>query len=80
MMRDSGCSCAAVSAAYVKPEQYLNEYEDLLFMDCIPRTFQKATVYVETKYFSGDLRVLVVDHPVADFVFRNVVTVKGNEQ
>ena len=45
VMRDSGCGFAAVRATYVKPEQYLNEYEDLLLMDCTPRTFQKATVF-----------------------------------
>ena len=79
-MRDSGCGFAAVRATYVKPEQYLNEYEDLLLMDCTPRTFQKATVFVETKYYTGDLKVLVVDNPVVDIVFGNVVKIKGNEQ
>ena len=49
-------------------------------MDCTPRTFQKATVFVETKYYTGDLKVLVVDNPVVDIVFGNVVKIKGNEQ
>ena len=80
VMRDSGCGFADVRPTYVKPEQYLNEYEDLLLMDCTPRTFQKATVFVETKYYTGDLKVLVVDNPVVDIVFGNVVKIKGNEQ
>ena len=80
VMRDSGCGFAAVRATYVKPEQYLNEYEDLLLIYCTPRTFQKATVFVETNYYTGDLKVFVVDNLVVDIVFGNVVKIKGNEQ
>ena len=72
VMHDSGFCFAAVSANYVRPEQYLDEFEDFLLMDCTPRKFQKATVYVETKYFTGNLTVLVVDDPVVDLVFGNV--------
>ena len=71
-MRDSGFSFAAVSAKYVRPDQYLDEYEDILLMDCTPRTFQKAKIEVETKYFAGQLVVFVVENPVVDLIFGNV--------
>ena len=72
VMRDSGFSFAAVGAKFVLPEQYLDEYEDVLLMDCTPRTFQKARIHVNTKYYSGVLEVFVVENPVVDLVFGNV--------
>ncbi len=72
IMRDSGFSFAAVCAKYVLPEQYLDEYEDLLLMDCTPRRFQKARIFVESQYYTGELEVFVVDKPVVDLVFGNV--------
>ena len=40
VMRDSGFSLAAVAKRHVKPEQYLDEYEEALLMDCTPRCYQ----------------------------------------
>ena len=76
VMRDSGFGFAAVSARYVKPEQYIDEYETVLLMDCTPRRFQKAKIEVETDYFTGELVVFVVENPVVDLVFGNVNTVE----
>ena len=72
VMRDSGFSFAAVRAEYVEPEQYLDEFEDLLLMDCTPRRFQKARIQVESEYFTGEVEVFVVENPVVDLVFGNI--------
>ena len=72
VMRDIGFGFAAVRACLVKPELYLNEYDDFLLMDSTERKFQKALISVESKFYTGDLKVLVVDNPVIDLVFGNV--------
>ena len=72
VMRDSGFGLAAVRASLVKQDQYLDKYDDFLLMDCTPRTFQRAQIFVESQYYTGELEVLVVDNPVVDLVFGNV--------
>ncbi len=77
VMRDSGFSFAAVCERYVLPKQYLDEWQEVLLMDCTPRTFQKARIHVETEYSTGYLDVYVVENPVVDLVFGNINDMNG---
>ena len=72
VLRDSGFSKAAARTQYVKPEQYVNEYEHLILMDVTCRTFPKAKLFVDTQYYRGELEVIVIDNPVADLIIGNV--------
>lgn len=74
VMRDTGFASAAVRSSLVKQEDYLDEYEDVYLMDCTQRKFRKAIVDMETKHFSGPLKVLVVDSLVVDCVLGNAIT------
>ena len=71
-MRDSGFNFAAVDARFMQPEQYLQEFEDVLLMDCTPRWFQKARITVESIYYTGYLDVFVIQNPIVDLIFGNI--------
>jgi hypothetical protein len=72
VMRDTGFGNVAVKSKYVKEGDYLDEYEDVLLMDCTPRRFQKAVVELSTDHYKGELKVLVVESLVVDCVVGNI--------
>ena len=72
VMRDTGFGSAAVKSKFVDKENYVDEYGDVHLLDNTRRTFQKAIVEIESKPFTGMLKVLVVDTLVVDCVIGNI--------
>ena len=78
VMRDTGFGYAAVKTKFVNKADYIDEYGDVHLLDNTRRKFQKAVVEVETKPFTGKLKVLVVDTLVVDCVIGNIDGLRDN--
>ncbi|KAK7089584.1 uncharacterized protein [Littorina saxatilis] len=66
-MRDTGANCILVDSKLVPKERYLGQYQNLTLADSSNRKIPIAEVELETPFFSGLTRVLVVKtliHPV----------------
>ena len=72
VMRDTGFASAAVKSKYVRSEDYIDEYENVYLLDSTKRKFQKAWANIESRYFTGKMKMLVVDSLVVDCVIGNV--------
>ena len=72
VMRDTGFGSAAVKSRFVDQENYVDEYGEVHLLDNTRRTFRKAIAEVESKPFTGMLKVLVVDTLVVDCVIDNI--------
>ena len=58
-LRDSGCSTVCVDKRLVKPEQLTGIYKACKLMDGTSKTFETATVALDTPYIKDD-RILVM--------------------
>ncbi|RUS91501.1 hypothetical protein EGW08_000722 [Elysia chlorotica] len=71
-LRDTGCSSAIVREDLVPEENRLEEYTTLILADGTVRNTQRAMVYVDTPYFSGQRRALCMKTPVYDLIIGNI--------
>lgn len=67
-MRDTGASICCVKQDFIQPEQLTGEVQLVKLLDSGIRKFPVAVVKVESRFYSGTTRALVVKEPVADFI------------
>ena len=72
VLRDSGCSSAAVKRAYVTDEQLTGQHSDCVLIDGTVRRFPLASISVDTPIFKGPLLAMVMKDPVCDLIIGNV--------
>ncbi len=72
VLRDSGCSSAAVKQAYVTDEQLTGQHSDCVLIDGTVRRFPLANISVDTPIFKGSLLAMVMKDPVCDLIIGNV--------
>ncbi len=78
VLRDTGCSSAAVRKKLVPEEQMTDRVNTCVLIDGTERRFQLAQVQVDTPYFRGQVEAMVMDNPVYDFILGNVPGVRGS--
>lgn len=76
VLRDTGCSSAAVRASLVKAEQMTGEAHMCILIDGTIRRFPLAKVSVDTPFYVGEVEVMVMKKPICDFVLGNLPGVK----
>ena len=76
VLRDTGCSSVVIKAALVNERQYTGEIQRCIFIDGSVHTFPMAEVYLDTPYFSGHTKAIVIEDPLYPVIIGNVVGVK----
>ena len=77
MLRDTGCSSAAVSRELVRDEQMMKEVRTCVLIDGTERQFQMARVYVDTPYYTGSVEAMVMENPMFALILGNVTGVRN---
>ncbi|XP_069106410.1 uncharacterized protein [Argopecten irradians] len=72
VLRDTGCSSAAVREALVKPDQMTDGELSCILIDGTERKFRLAKIDVDTPFYVGELEVLCMKDPIYDLVIGNV--------
>eukprot|EP00057_Strongylocentrotus_purpuratus_P000907 XP_001186509.2 PREDICTED: uncharacterized protein LOC754648 [Strongylocentrotus purpuratus] len=72
VLRDSGCTTVIVRQDLVLEEQFTGEQRTCLLIDRTIRTFQVATIELDTPFFTGKAEALCVLTPVYDIVLGNI--------
>ena len=68
VLKDSGCSTAAVKESLLEPDQYTGKYRDCSLIDGTVRRFPVARVHVYSEFYTGIVDALVMKKPVFDLI------------
>lgn len=77
VLRDTGCSSVVVKSEFVKQNDYTGEKRCYVLIDGTVRKVPVANIDVDTPYFSGVVKALVMKNPVYDLILGNISGVKG---
>ena len=72
VLRDTGSSCCVVRSTLVRDDQLTGEFRQCKLIDGTEREFEVAVVQVDTPYFRGELKCLVMANPLWDLIIGNV--------
>ena len=72
VLRDTGCSTAAVRARIVQADQQTNMETVCVLIDGTERKFPIAKLYVDTPYYTGYVEAMVMDNPLYDLILGNI--------
>ena len=78
VLRDTGCSSAAIKTSLVKPNQFLDKEHLCVLIDGTVRRFPLAVVEVDTPYYVGKLEVMCMQKPIYDLVLGNIEGVRDS--
>ncbi|XP_033726122.1 uncharacterized protein LOC117315829 [Pecten maximus] len=76
VLRDTGCSSAAVREALVNPDQITDKELPCILIDGTERMFRMAKIDVDTPFYVGKLEAMCMKDPIYDLVIGNVDTAK----
>ena len=76
VLRDTGCSSAAVRGSLVDKQQLTGEEATCLLIDGTERRFPLARIYVNTPYYTGHVVAMCMENPLYDLVVGNIAVVK----
>ena len=71
MMRDTGCSSAAVRTSLVRDDQLTGKVHLCILIDGTARTFPIARIQVDTPYFVGEIEAMCMRTPIYDLIIGN---------
>ena len=72
VLRDTGCSSAAVKMSLVKKHQLTGNDVTCTLIDATQRRFPLARIQVNTPYFTGEVEAMCIENPLYDLIIRNV--------
>ena len=72
VLRDSGCSSAAVRRDLVQPEQMTGKVHICKLFDSSLRQYPIARIHVNTPYYKGEVEAMVVKKPICDLIIGNI--------
>jgi hypothetical protein len=78
VLRDTGCSNAAVKKALVKAEQMTDKVSSCILIDGTERHFPVATLHVNTPYYTGKVDAMVMENPVYDMILGNIPGIRNH--
>jgi hypothetical protein len=72
VLRDTGATCCIVNARWVRPEQYTGGKEPCVMVDGSVKYYPTALIRVQTEFFRGVTKALVMEKPISDVIIGNV--------
>lgn len=72
VLRDSGCTSAAVREDLVQPGQMTGKVHVCKLFDNTLRVFRIAKVEVNTPFYTGEIEAMVVKEPIYDLIIGNI--------
>ena len=79
VLRDTGCSSAAIKSDLVRPEQLTGDVHLCRLIDGTLRRFPIARVKVDTSYLTGEIEALCIRDPIYDLIIGNLPGVTDAE-
>jgi len=76
--RDTGSSISIAKSSLVDESQYTGRNIKCLLIDGCAREFPEATVHMSTPYFTGMMKVAVINNPLSDIIVGNNVNNQRN--
>ena len=76
VLRDKGCTMAAIKKNFVQDHQLTGEETPCVLIDGTQRKFPLAKVDVDTPYYTGQVEAMVMDNPIYDLILGNIPTVR----
>jgi hypothetical protein len=77
VLRDSGCSSVVVRRDLVSSECLTGETQKCILIDGTVRRFPIASIFVDTPYYTGEVKALCTEHPIYDLILGNIKGVRG---
>ena len=77
VLRDTGCSSAAVKTSLVEGHQMTGEYVTCVLIDGTQRQFPLAHIWVDTPYFTGEVEAMCMEDPLYDLILGNIPSVSN---
>ena len=78
VLRDTGCSSAAVKSDLVEPDQMTGRVHLCVLIDGTARRFPIAKVKVNTPYYIGEVEAMCMKQPIYDLVIGNIPGVRND--
>ncbi len=72
VLRDTGCSSAAIRESLVSPEQMLEREHLCVLLDGTVRRFRMANIEVDTPFYTGEIEAMCMRQPIYDLILGNV--------
>ena len=72
VLRDTGCSSAAVKMSLIKKHQLTGNDVTCTLIDGTQRRFPLARIQVNTPYFTGEVEAMCIENPLYDLIIGNV--------
>ena len=79
VLRDTGCSSAAIRSDLVRPEQLTGDVHLCRLIDGTLRRFPIARVRVDTPYLAGEIEAMCMQDPIYDLIIGNLPGVTDAE-
>src|SRR5260221_9131106 len=73
VLRDTGATCIVVKQSFVDRHQFTGEEEPCVLIDGTTKRFPVAVIHLNTPYFHGTLKAVVMQNPLYDVIIGNVV-------
>ena len=73
VLRDTGATCIVVKEAFVEAHQYTGEQEPCILIDGTTKCFPVAIIHLNTPYFHGTSKAVVMQNPLHDVIIGNVI-------
>lgn len=77
VLRDTGCSGVVVKRDLVTDDQLTGEVQRCVLIDGTVRNVEEASIYVDTPYFTGNVKALCMKEPVYDLILGNIDGVRN---
>ena len=77
VLRDKGCSSAAVKMSLVNKHQLTRNDVTCTLIDGTHRRFPLARIQVNTPYFTGEVEAMCIENPLYDLIIGNVPAVSN---
>ena len=77
VLRDTGCSSAAVKMSLVNKHQLTGNDVTCTLIDGTQRRFPLARIQVSTPYFTGEVEAMCIENPLYDLIIGNVPAVSN---
>ena len=76
VLRDTGCTTAAVNMRLVLDHQFIGEETSCTLIDGTQRRFPLARIHVDTPYYTGKVEAMVMNEPMYELILGNLTAVR----
>ena len=76
VLRDTGCTTAAVKTSLVLDHQFTGKETSCILIDGTQRRFPLARIQVDTPYYTGEVEAMVMNEPMYELILGNSTAVR----